>query len=194
MDRREAIFKVATLMGVTLSAPLISGLVYGQSNTLLDIPDGYISPLANDNQQKMIAEIAELIIPTTSTPGAKAAKVPEFINVLITDCYPEQDQKRFFSGIDKLDSDAKKAYGKGFLAISKAQQTELLKKAEADARALRASQPSAPAPFFQMIKEMTVTGYFTSEIGATKALNYVAVPGAYRACEPMKPGQKAWAT
>ena len=194
MDRREAIFKVATLMGVTLSAPLISGLVYGQGNSLLNIPDGYISPLATDNQQKMIAEIAELIIPTTGTPGAKAAKVPEFINVLITDCYPEQDQKRFFGGLDKLDADAKSAHGKGFLAITKAQQTALLKKAEADARALRSKQPAAPAPFFQMIKEMTVTGYFTSEIGATKALNYVAVPGAYRACEPMKPGQKSWAT
>jgi hypothetical protein len=194
MDRREAIFKVATLMGVTLSAPLISGLVYGQGNSLLNIPDGYISPLATDTQQKMIAEIAELIIPTTGTPGAKAAKVPEFINVLITDCYPEQDQKRFFDGLDKLDADAKSAHGKGFLAITKAQQTALLKKAEADARALRSKQPAAPAPFFQMIKEMTVTGYFTSEIGATKALNYVAVPGAYRACEPMKPGQKSWAT
>jgi hypothetical protein len=194
MDRREAIFKVATLMGVTLSAPLISGLVYGQGNTLLDIPDGYISPLATDTQQKMIAEIAELIIPTTSTPGAKAAKVPEFINVLITDCYPKQDQKRFFEGLDKLDADAKSAHGKGFLTITKAQQTALLKKAEAEAQALRKTKPGAPAPFFQMIKEMTVTGYFTSEIGATKALNYVAVPGAFRPCEPLKPGQKSWAT
>lgn len=194
MDRREAIFKVAALMGVTLSAPLISGLVYGQGTSLLNIPEGYVSPLASENQQKMIAEIAELIIPATSTPGAKAAKVPEFINVLITDCYPEQDQKRFFSGLDKLDSDAKNAHGKSFLTITKAQQTELLKKAEADARTLRTKQPAAPAPFFQMIKEMTVTGYFTSEIGATKALNYVAVPGAYRACEPLKPGQKSWAT
>lgn len=194
MDRREAIFKVAALMGVTLSAPLISGLVYGQGTALLDITEGYVSPLASENQQKMIAEIAELIIPTTSTPGAKAAQVPEFINVLITDCYPEQDQKRFFAGLDKIDDDAKKAYGKGFLASTKAQQTELLKKAEADAHALRRQQPSAPAPFFQMIKEMTLTGYFTSEIGATKALNYIAVPGAYRPCEPLKPGQKSWAT
>jgi hypothetical protein len=193
MDRREAMLKVATLMGVTLSAPLLSGLVYGKGN-LLEIPEGYVTPLATENQQKMISEIAELIIPTTNTPGAKAAKVPEFIQVLITDCYPEKDQQRFFEGLDKLEADAKRAHGKGFLALTKAQQTDLLKKAEADALALRQKDPSAPAPFFPMIKEMTVTGYFTSEVGATKALNYVKVPGAYRGCEPMKPGQKTWAT
>jgi len=193
MDRREAIFKVATLMGVTLSAPLLSGLVYGQGN-LLDIPVGYVSPLATSNQQKMIAEIAELIIPTTSTPGAKAAKVPEFINALITDCYPEQDQKRFFTGLDKLDADAKTAHGKSFLTITPAQQTNLLKKAEADYLVQRQKNKSAPAPFFAMIKEMSIIGYFTSEIGATKALNYLPVPSAYRPCEPLKPGQKTWAT
>ncbi len=179
-------------MGLTLSAPLLSGLVYGK-NTLLDIPEGYVSPLATENQQKMIAEISELIIPTTKTPGAKAAKVPEFIQVLITDCYPEIDQKRFFSGLDTLDQQAKTTYSKGFLALSKTEQTELLKKAEADARAVRNQDGKAPAPFFPMIKEMTMVGYFTSEVGATKALSYVAVPGSYNGCTPLKPGQKTWA-
>jgi hypothetical protein len=190
MDRREAIFKTAALMGFTLSAPLLSGLVFGQEKPL-EIPEGYVSPLATENQQKMISEIAELIIPTTKTPGAKAAKVPEFIQVLITDCYPKVDQDRFFNGLNTLDQEAQKTYGKGFLAISAANQTDLLKKAEAAGRAPR--EKDAPAPFFPMIKELTLVGYFTSEAGATKALDYVHVPGAYRGCEPLKPGQKSWA-
>ena len=179
-------------MGLTLSAPLLSGLVYGK-NTLLAIPEGYVSPLATENQQKMIAEIAELIIPATKTPGAKEAKVPAFIQVLITDCYPEIDQKRFFSGLDNLDKQAQSTYKKGFLALTKTEQTELLKKAEADAQAARKKDGTAPAPFFPMIKEMTLVGYFTSEAGATKALSYVAVPGTYNGCTPLKPGQKTWA-
>lgn len=177
-------------MGLTLSAPLLSGLVLGKE-TPLEIPEGYVSPLATETQQKMIAEIAELIIPTTKTPGAKAAKVPEFIQVLITDCYPKVDQDRFFNGLNTLDQEAQNTYKKGFLALTPADQTALLKKAEAAGRAPRAKD--APAPFFPMMKELTMIGYFTSEIGATKALNYLHVPGAYRGCEPLKPGQKAWA-
>ncbi|HAK76772.1 MAG TPA: twin-arginine translocation pathway signal, partial [Runella sp.] len=43
------------------------------------------------------------------------------------------------------------------------------------------------------MKELTVTGYFTSEIGATKALEYLPIPGRFEGCVPLKPGQKAWA-
>jgi hypothetical protein len=42
--------------------------------------------------------------------------------------------------------------------------------------------------------ELTCLGYYTSEIGATKALKYVHIPGKYEACIPLQPGQKAWAT
>ena len=45
-----------------------------------------------------------------------------------------------------------------------------------------------------MIKQLTLWGYFSSEIGATQALRYVAIPGKYEGCIPYKKGDKAWAT
>jgi hypothetical protein len=58
------------------------------------------------------------------------------------------------------------------------------------------SQSGAVAPphFFQLMCELTYLGYYTSEIGATKALRYVHIPGRYESCIPLEPGQKAWAT
>ena len=51
----------------------------------------------------------------------------------------------------------------------------------------------APVPFFFMIKELTTTGYFTSEIGATQALEYLPIPGKFDGCMPLSPNQKTWA-
>ena len=48
-------------------------------------------------------------------------------------------------------------------------------------------------PFWRLLKELTLFGYFTSEQGATQALEYVPIPGRYDACIPLKPGQKAYA-
>jgi hypothetical protein len=51
-----------------------------------------------------------------------------------------------------------------------------------------------PNHYFALMKQLTLLGYFTSEIGATQALRYVAVPGRYEGCIPYKKGDKAWAT
>jgi hypothetical protein len=66
---------------------------------------------------------------------------------------------------------------------------------------IRASAADRPArvarideKVLALLKELTLLGYFTSEVGATKALAYEAVPGDYRGCVDLRPGQRAWAT
>lgn len=208
MDRREAVLRVAALMGGAISAPLLSGLLYGCETKTSKTQDTKVTSVVSDKHKAMIEEIAEIIIPATDTPGAKEAKVPEYILIMLADCYPQTDQQRFFKGLDTLDERAKASYGVEFIDCKPKQQLVLLQKEEALAKAERDEQNKAKAkattreekekqmdpPFFSMMKEMTLVGYFTSEPGATKALEYVHVPGRYEACVPLKPGQKGWAT
>ncbi|PSR54489.1 twin-arginine translocation pathway signal protein [Adhaeribacter arboris] len=208
MDRREAMLRVAALMGSAISAPLLSGLLYSCQTKTGNDQDTKTTTVVSDKHKAMIEEITEVIIPKTSTPGAKEAKVPEYVLIMLADCYPEKDQQRFFKGLDALDERAKQAHGTEFLDCKPEQQLALLQQEEEKAMAERAEQMKIKAkattreekekedelPFFSMMKEMTVVGYFTSEPGATKALAYVHVPGHFEGCTDLKPGQKAWAT
>lgn len=191
LSRREAIYRVGLFMGGVISAPALSILNGCQPQVQETATEGQ---LLNADQQNIVAAISSLIIPVTDTPGALEAGVPEFIQVMIADCYPTEDQNRFISGLNAIDEDAKKAYNTSFLDLEESQQIELLTRLEKEAIEKRINDPEFAPPALLMIKELTLIGYFTSEIGATQALNYVPVPGKYEGCVPLEPGQKAWAT
>jgi Gluconate 2-dehydrogenase subunit 3 len=175
MNRREALERVAILMGSTLSAPMIAG-VMGQ----VTIKGKSVTVSAE--QENLLAEIADIIIPTTDTPGAKAASVEKFIVRIMRDCYKKEDQEVFYKGLAKFEADSKTKFGKGFVGLDIAQKNEMVKLSITENK-----------DFFQKMKELTTTGYFSSEIGATKALEYLPIPGKYEGCIPLKKGQKAWA-
>jgi len=192
MDRREAITKVSWLLG---------GTILG-ANLFLEIgctPSADKAASAgsffNTDQIALLDEIGETILPATSTPGAKAAKVGEFMNVMVRDCYTKSDQGVFREGMDKLDEQSKKEHSKSFMECSPAERTALLTKIDASQKAyMKDKKPEQPSHYFRMIKELTLLGFFTSEVGATKALRYVAIPGKYDGDVPYKKGDKAWAT
>jgi len=139
-------------------------------------------------------EIAETILPTTSTPGAKAAKVGQFMTVMVNDCYEAKDQKTFREGMDKINELSKKEYSNNFMKLTPEQRHQLLVKLDAEAKEHQKNKkPEESAHYFRLMKELTLLGYFTSEIGSTQARRYVAVPGRYDGCVPYKKGDKAWA-
>lgn len=175
MKRREALQHVALLLGTTLAAPTLAG-VRGQVLNTGPVVD--VTPA----QEALLAEVADVIIPTTNTPGAKAAGAEKFIVRVMRDCYPLDDQKAFYAGLTKLDADSKTKFGKGFSGLDSAQKTEMMKQTIANDK-----------PFFLRMKELTTTGYFTSEIGATQALAYLPIPGQFNGCMPLEKGQKTWA-
>jgi hypothetical protein len=175
MNRREALQRITLLMGGALSTQLTAGLMGQVINLGASVP-------VEAAQQALLAEVADTIIPTTDTPGAKAAGVEQFIVRVMRDCYQKDEQEKFYAGLAKLDADCKTAHGKGFAELDAAGRNAMLKQATVDNRA-----------FFKVMKELTVTGYFTSEIGATKALEYLPIPGRFQGEIAMTPGQKAWA-
>lgn len=203
--------RVATLVGATMSLPALADTL--EASAARRALTGKPVFLTAD-QDATVAELAETIIPTTSTPGAKAAKVNEIIDVLLKDCYKEADQKRFLEGLAQTNKLSQDSYSKPFVQLDPTQRIEIVKKLEAEAKEQKAQMANARettkvenaqadlqvpkdkvkfTPFFTILKDLTLTGYFTSEIGCTQALEYVAVPGRYDGCVPLKPGQKAWA-
>ena len=186
INRREALSRVALIMGGTVlgAEAFLSGCktdTKGVSFTKDDIA--------------FLNEVAETIIPATTTPGAKEAKVGEFMQIMVSDCYEEKNQAIFMEGIKKLDEASKKLNSKGFMESTPEQRNTLLVALDKEAKDYQnAAKPEDPKHYFTMMKQLTLSGYFTSEVGATKALRYVAVPGKFVGSYPYKKGDKAWAT
>lgn len=189
MNRRDALSRVALLFGGSIigAEAFLSGCKtatkYGASMNFTPDDIAYLN------------EIAETILPATNTPGAKEAKVGEFMTVMVKDCYEEKDQKIFMEGMGKLDEACQKKNSKSFMESSPAERHDFLVALDKEAKDYQKSKKADdPSHYFTMMKQLTLTGYFTSEPGATKALRYVAVPGRYEGCIPYKKGDKAWAT
>ena len=175
IPRRDAIQRLSLLLGGVLSAQLTAGLLGQVLNTGASVE---VTP----DQVKLLAWAADTIIPDTDTPGAKAAGVEQFIIRVLRDCYVRKEQADFYEGLAKLDAASRGAHGRGFAELDAAQRKELMKQTARSDKA-----------FFLRLRELTIAGYFTSEIGATKALAYLPVPGRFDADVPLAPGQKAWA-
>ena len=205
MNRRDAISRVALIMGgAVIGAEFF---ISGCKST----PDK-VEDLFNADHVAFLNEVADTILPTTSSPGAKAANVGQFMAVMVRDCYTPADQKTFLDGLSKLNDASKKQFNGKFLDLTPKQRTDVLvaldkeqkeyttkqyKEIEADMLKHKGdahyNAPEIPNHYFRMIKELTLLGYFTSEVGATKALRYVEIPGRYDGCMPYKKGDKAWA-
>lgn len=188
MNRREAIARVAWIMGGTvLGAELFMNLG-------CNLTEKSGSELFDADQISLLDEIAETILPQTSTPGAKAAKVGQFMNVMVKDCYTKEDQKVFKDGLSALEKEFENKYKQSFIDADQVKRTEFLTLLDKQQRDFAASKkPEAPNHYFAMMKQLTLLGYFTSEVGATQALRYNPVPGRYDGCTPYKKGDRAWA-
>lgn len=191
MNRRDALSRVALLFGGTIIGAEF--FLSGCKN-----PDAK-SAGTMDFSEKNIAfldEVAETILPETpSSPGAKAAKVGDFMKTMVTDCYEEKDQKIFMEGIGKLNDAAKKKYDNTFDKLTPEQRKEFLIGLDKEAKDYTTSKKEGdPNHYFTLMKQLTILGFFTSKIGATQALNYIPVPGRWEGCIEYKKGDKAYAT
>lgn len=135
-------------------------------------------------------EIGETIIPTTDTPGAKATKIGEFMQMMVKDCYDADQQKAFIDGLNTLRKDFSTEKGGDFMTASAEDRLAFL---NAMQDKFKASGEERQPIVINMLHDLTVLGYFTSEIGATQALRYEEVPGRYEGCIDYKKGDKAWA-
>jgi len=192
MNRREALSSVALLLGGTI----IGSEMFLSGCTNADKKIGTAGLNFSADDISFLDEVGDTILPATAdSPGAKEAKIGEFMHTIVRDCYTQPDQQIFVDGMGKLNDASIKMNGKSFLESSPADRKTLLIALDKEQKAYTSSKkPTDPNHYFRMIKELTIWGYFTSEPGATKALRYVAVPGRYDGCVPYTKGEKAWAT
>lgn len=238
IDRREAIRRVTAMLG---GVALVGG------NALLTgcRDDRDAGAAAGDAMEPFtpeeiafLDEVAETILPETSTPGAKAAGVGPFMAVMVTDTYYPNEQQTFRQGMRQVEEECQEMHGVGFMAATPEQRLALLEQLDREQKAAmdaRAAQPrpessarpaeppdsaegdaylpdqrqeasatgdaggavaitqDAPPHYFRMMKELTLLGYFTSEIGYNQAMRYVEAPGRFDPCVPYTEGEKAWA-
>ena len=180
MNRREALSATALLMGGTL----IGATAFLNGCKKRDAQIG----IFHDTDILFLDEVGETILPATDTPGAKSVHIGEFMRVIVTECYSAEEQKTFASGIPAIDALSRKKYNKTFLESTASEKKELLIMLDAEAK----TNIEAPH-YFTMMKQLTVWGFFSSEVGATQAMRYIAIPGRWEGCMPYTIGDKAWA-
>ncbi len=189
MNRREALSAVSLLVGGTIvgAEAFLSGCAKPTPRQILFL---------TDEEMAMLDEVGETILPTTaSSPGAKAARIAEFMDSIVADCYKEAEKKIFRDGLIRLDTVSKSKYdNNAFVDLKKEEKHEMLLLLDSEAKNYKETRkPEDPEiHYYSMMKQLTLWGYFSSEIGVTKALRHVAVPGHYEPCVPVSKGEKAW--
>ena len=209
MNRRELLKMIAAATG----AAMIGGelLMSGCKSETKSAPLAF-----TDENIAFLDEVAETIIPQTTTAGAKAAGVGRFMTVMVNDCYTKDDQEIFHKGLTTLNDASNKMFGKGFMDATPEQRKQLLisvdketkayvkKKADAEneqkdkqkqgqEKVTDFKKETTPNHYFQQIKQLAIFGYYTSEKGRTESLNYTPVPGKYQGVVEYKKGDKVQA-
>lgn len=188
MNRREAIQRVAMLVGGSVIGAnlFLEGCTRPATKT--------VESLFEAENTDFLGDLAEAILPETDTPGAKEAGVGEFIPVMVRDTYTEEDQKVFVDGLNGVDDRSKKEFDKKFQDLSAEEKLEFVNLLDKEAKEHESNKKEdEKSHFFTMLKQLTLTGFFTSEVGMTKALRYVKIPGKYDGNYPYKKGDRAFA-
>ena len=216
LSRRDAILRVSALLGgiafvggdkllaaVESSTPVLAGGAVGEFRA---------------EDVAFLDEVADTILPATKTPGAKEAKTGAFMALMVTDCYSPEQQKIFREGMRKIDDACKRAVNMPFMETPPQQRHAVLSMLDQEQKADMAAREGVgqsrgvatvvklmgvishgrghaadkPPHYFRMIKELTLLGYFTSEIGCKQAMHYVEAPGRFDPCVPYTAGDPAW--
>ena len=208
VTRREAVQQVAALLG---GAALVGGarlFAFSFEPEVIERVMVQGAGAFGAADVALLDEIAETILPETSTPGAKAAKVGAFMALMVTEVYDERERQVFQQGLRQLDEACRQAHASSFMQASAAQRLSLVEALDREQHAvmedrapkLRVRAPASPsasdepAHYFRLMKELALLGYFTSEIGCTRAMRYVESPGRFDPNAPHAPGDKSWAS
>ena len=176
MTRREALKALTVLAGGALIVPgVLAGCGRGERGS--DVERG---------DQALLEDIADALLPTTAaSPGAKAAGVGATMALLLADCMAVDVQQRVSDGLRAFRATCRERGG-AFASLPQPERERLLREVDTGA------QQAGESHWFVVVRDLALRAYFTSEIGMTRAMRYVAIPGRWEGCLPLAPGQPAW--
>lgn len=190
ISRRETLRRLTVLVGGALSAPAAAAVLAGLRAE--SPPPGWQPRALTGQQADLLDILVDLIIPPTDTPGAKDAGVPGFIDKLLERWVEPDERTRFYAGMAQVDRWMERAHGVPFAKATREQQIGLLTRLDQEAIAARRAG-QRPLPFFATLKEWTLVGYYTSEVGASQELHWLAQPGYYDGDKPLADVGRTWA-
>lgn len=183
MNRRELLTTLSVSVGGSLLLP----------NVLASCrSDEYVATFFETKDISLINQIGETILPATpESGGAAAAKVAYFIDFFAQKGLAPEEQALLKESIPKFKEYVKTSAGKSFLRLDAEIQHDLL--VELDDKSKRLAATNGEKHYFQLLKELVLFAYFTSETGMTEAMRYVAIPGKFEGDYPYEKGEGAWA-
>ena len=183
MNRRDALRATTLVVGGLMLTS--NGLVFTGCARDRE-PPPIAGRVLNEDDQALIEQIADTLLPTTrASPGAAAAHAGPEINLLLTDCYGPEAQVRVVTGLRDFRQSCDAKFGRAFNSLAPSQREQLLREIDAEALA-------AKGHYFALVRELAERAYFSSEIGLTKARRWTIEPGRWVGCVPLTPGQPAW--
>ena len=194
MERREAL----KLLAGAAALPILSRDMFALFRQVHEeLPATAALKTFNPHQNATVTAIADLILPQTDTPGAKAARVNEFMDAILADWCEDKERSNFLSGLDDVDVRSRKQFGKDFIECTSDQQKDILailddeattvREQKLETRRRRRSREPMEGPFLASVKRLTLVGYYTSEIGETEELKLRNHFSRYQGCAPLEP-------
>lgn len=188
MQRREAL----RILASAAALPLLSRQAFSMFQAVHEqLPAQAALKTLNPHQDATVTTIAEIIIPQTNTPGAKAVRVNEFIDLILTEWYEDEEKAIFLTGLTDVDARSRELYGKDFVECAEKSQVEMLQVLDDEVAVTREfnrrRRRNVPPErkFFFMIKQLTLIGYYTSQAGFEQELHGEIIPTRHAGCVPM---------
>jgi gluconate 2-dehydrogenase gamma chain len=167
-DRRGLLARAGMILASEIAAPLARALA-AEAAPGFSATEVQFTP----DQRALVSAVSERIIPTTDTPGAIAAGVPAFIEMMLADSYAPGDRDDFMNKLGMVEGYARIRYAKAFVALSPDEQDQVL------TLAMQGGISMLGEEFFVHCRQLVVLGYYTSEIGCKQERVYLPVPGRY---------------
>ncbi len=180
MNRREALRRVSLVLGGAVAAPIWAGVLCGCQSGPVEAP--YTPQALTPDLYNLVTTLSERILPETDTPGATGTGVNRFIDQMLHAWFLPEDRDRFMAGLQEVEARAQSVHQAGFLALAEAQQVALMQTLDAEAYpevetmteeeqvAFMQEMEDTGPRFFAMLKQLTLVGYYTSEVGGTQEL------------------------
>jgi hypothetical protein len=190
MERREALRLLAAGTALQLAPNKMMAMLL-EARRL--IGTGAPPRTLSSQQYSTVQAMAELILPRTETPGATDVGASEFIDLMLTEWYDDRDRARFLAGLADVDVRTTALFGRNFVSSSPGQQAEILialgqRMTENSGHVRETREDTAShndANFYSMLRELTLTAYYTSEAGATQELHFEIIPDSHVGCAPL---------
>lgn len=190
MKRRHLLKSGIYITGYTF---LMGGVISTVSSCKQDVADdsGWKPAFLTEDEVELVANVAESIIPKTDSPGAKDALVHQFIDENVKLNFSEEQKVLFKKGLQLFNEAAVEKYGKDFSDLSHDERHKALMVLEKQS----SGKESGDNPhIFDVMKDMTKFGYFTSEVGSKEFLIFDQIPGDYLGCIDYSEVGGTWAT